>query len=245
MAKVLFLDESGTNTLEKIDPAYPMFVLGGVIVEQDYAYGEMTERVNEFKRRLLGRDDIVLHTADICRTRKGFESLKDPAFREHFYTELNTLMRSLEYMVVACAIKPYEHQQKYGSWAADPYMYSLEVLIERFCFEVGYNYRHGFIVAEKRNAVLDTQLDNAWTALLENGTTYRKGAEVAYRIADFCSRHKRDNIIGLQIADLVVTPIGRYLLGKPVQEDFRIVEDKFRRHPTTGSYQGRGLVILP
>ena len=32
--KVLFLDESGDHSLAKIDPQYPLFVLGGIIVAQ-------------------------------------------------------------------------------------------------------------------------------------------------------------------------------------------------------------------
>lgn len=34
------------------------------------------------------------------------------------------------------------------------------------------------------------------------------------------------------------------VLGKEPKEDFRIVEQKFRRNPH-GSYQGWGLVVLP
>jgi hypothetical protein len=37
--KVLFLDESGDHNLSVIDPQYPLFVLGGIIVDQDYAKG--------------------------------------------------------------------------------------------------------------------------------------------------------------------------------------------------------------
>lgn len=35
--KVLFLDESGDHNLTVIDPLYPVFVLGGVIMDRDYA----------------------------------------------------------------------------------------------------------------------------------------------------------------------------------------------------------------
>lgn len=47
--KIMFLDESGDHSLSKIDPQYPMFVLGGIIVEQDYAEGELTAQVRQFK----------------------------------------------------------------------------------------------------------------------------------------------------------------------------------------------------
>ncbi|MCP9453062.1 MAG: DUF3800 domain-containing protein [Nitrospira sp.] len=62
--KVLFLDESGDHNLAVIDPLYPLFVLGGVIVEQRYAEGPLEDELRDFKRRLFGRDDLVLHTAE-------------------------------------------------------------------------------------------------------------------------------------------------------------------------------------
>ncbi len=44
--KALFLDESGDQNLLVIDPQYPIFVLGGVILDKDYAKGELTARMN-------------------------------------------------------------------------------------------------------------------------------------------------------------------------------------------------------
>jgi hypothetical protein len=49
---------------------------------------------------------------------------------------------------------------------------------------------------------------------------------------------------GLQLADLVVSPIGRHLLGKPDNDDWRIVNSKLRRS-RAGKVEGYGLVVLP
>ena len=38
--KILYLDESGDHSLSVIDPQYPVFVLGGVIVDVGYAATE-------------------------------------------------------------------------------------------------------------------------------------------------------------------------------------------------------------
>jgi hypothetical protein len=46
------------------------------------------------------------------------------------------------------------------------------------------------------------------------------------------------------LADLVVSPIGRHVLGKAEKEDFRIVQRKFRTN-RAGEYRGYGLVVLP
>jgi hypothetical protein len=70
--KALFLDESGDHNLSAIDRQYPLFVLGGVIMDKDYAEGPLVEELNALKSQLFGRTDIVLHTADIARNRNGF-----------------------------------------------------------------------------------------------------------------------------------------------------------------------------
>lgn len=57
----------------------------------------------------LGRDDIILHTMNITRNRNGFEQLKDESSRNRFMAELNALMRSLDYTIVACTIRKDTH----------------------------------------------------------------------------------------------------------------------------------------
>ena len=242
--KVLFLDESGDHNLSVIDPQYPMFVLGGVIMEVDYAKGPLTDALNDFKRRMLGRTDIVLHTADIVRNRNGFERMKDPGYRAEFLEGLNEVMRRAEYRVVACTIHKTAHLSRYGLAAVDPYMLSLDILVERFSLDVGNVTRGGIIVAEKRGPVLDPGLELAWLNLKINGTRYVQAHDIDNRIGGLLLRAKSDNIAGLQLADLVVSPVGRKVLGKPVKEDWRIVESKFRRS-RDGRVDGFGLIQLP
>lgn len=242
--KVLFLDESGDHNLRIVDPQYPLFVLGGVIVEQSYAEGEMAERVSAFKRELFGRDDMVLHTADITRNRNGFERLKDAAFRQRFYESLNGLMRDLKYTVVACAIRKDDHLARYGVAALDPYLLSLDILVERFAMDIGNVEAGGLIVAERRDATLDHQLELAWLNLKIQGTRFMQAKQIERRIVALNLRDKSSNLAGLQLADLVVTPIGRAILGKSIKEDYRVIEQHFRRSPG-GRVEGYGLVVLP
>lgn len=223
MMKLLFVDESGDHSLSVIDPQYPIFVLGGIIVEKHYADGELTRQLDDFKQRLFGTTEIVLHTADITRNRNGFERMKEPAFRERFYADLNVLMATLDYKVVACAIRKDEHLARYGVAALDPYLLSLETLVERFCFAIGTLSDGGVIVAEKRDPTLDQTLELAWLNLKIQGTRYLQGKVIADRIIGLNLRAKQDNIAGLQLADLVVSPIGRHILGKPDKADWRIV----------------------
>lgn len=242
--KVLFLDESGDHNLSLIDPQYPIFVLGGVMVEHEYAEGALVEALNAFKMDMFGRQDLILHTADIARNRNGFERLKDAGFRHAFMVRLNALMSDLQYSVVACAIRKDAHLSRYGLAAVDPYLLSLDIVIERFCFEIGKAPSGGIVIAERRGATLDRELELAWLNLKIQGTKYVKANDLAERISGFNLRRKSDNIAGLQLADLVVSPIGRHLLGKTDKQDWRIVESKLRRDKR-GNPEGHGLVVLP
>jgi hypothetical protein len=59
-------------------------------------------------------------------------------------------------------------------------------------------------------------------------------------------KDKKPNIAGMQLADLVVTPVGRGVLRLPTKADEvkrLIVKNKFRR--VRGKHRGYGLVVLP
>jgi hypothetical protein len=123
-------------------------------------------------------------------------------------------------------------------------MLSLDVLVERFCFDIGNARGGGVIIAEKRDPSLDRELELAWLNLKIRGTRYIRARDIDDRIVGLNLRAKGDNIAGLQLADLVVSPIGRHVLGKADKEDWSIVEAKFRRSPD-GRIEGYGLVVLP
>jgi len=99
----------------------------------------------------------VQHTADIARDRNGFDGLRDPAARARFYAETNRLIASLDFSVVACAILKEEHLARHGPLAIDPYMLSLGVLVERFCFTIARDEPPGAIVVGRRGRQLDRE----------------------------------------------------------------------------------------
>lgn len=223
--KKLFLDESGDHNLIKIDMQYPIFVLGGVIIDDSYM-PILNEKVDNFKDKLFGTKDIILHTADISRNKNGFENLKDTPFRTRFFEELNILMSELEYSIVACVIKKDEHIKQYSETALDPYILSLNVIIEKFCLYLKSNKEQGTIVAEKRDRTLDHELELSWLDLKIRGTKHLKGSVIEDTITSLATEHKNLNNNALQLADLIVSPIGRYVLGKKLKKDFDVIKSK-------------------
>ena len=222
----LFLDESGDHSLAHIDAGYPVFVLGGILVADDSALEDIERAVTAFKRDFFGNADIVLHRADITRNRRGFESLADPGTRDGFHRRLNALLAALEFSVIACVIRKRALLERHGALAVDPYMLSLGIVVER------------------RNERLDRELTIAWDVLRLNGTRYVRSEVLRRRIAAFEFATKATGGAGLEIADLVVTPLGRWIAGMPPKPDLDIVRSKLRRGPN-GDWEGAGLVVLP
>ena len=242
--KVLFLDESGDHNLTVIDRNYPVFVLGGVIINKGYAEGPLAEAFDQFKHEMFGRTDIVLHTADIVRNKNGFEKLRDLEFRTRFFDGLNSLMRELSYEAVACAFHKGDYLERYGRNAIDPYHLGLRVMVELLCDVAGAATRRGVIIAEKRGYSLDQEVDDTWRVLSTRGSRYAEAEVIQESIHSLELRDKRDNIAGLQLADLIVSPIGRHILGKPDRDDWKIVEKKLRRG-SNGCINNYGLFIFP
>ncbi len=207
--KILFLDESGDTNLRNVNPAYPVFVLGGIIVDEEHYETKIIPAVNDLKQMLFGRTDIILHTADLNRNCDGFEGLIDTNFRQKFYQALNCLMQTIEYEIVACVIYKNRHVGKYTDNARDLYELSLDILVERFVYALKEAKTQGKIIAEKRNSYQDKLLMEAWQNYLCGKGIYCLPETQIFSLIDRGLKlvDKKDNIAGLQIADLVVTPL--------------------------------------
>ena len=68
---------------------------------------------------------------------------------------------------------------------------------------------------------------------LEVGTRFVKAKNIKKRIKAFELVDKKDQGSGIELADLIVSPIGRYVLGKRVREGheilYSVVKEKFRK----------------
>jgi hypothetical protein len=237
----LFLDESGDHSLDKIDPQYPVFVLGGALIS-DQEYQIVDAQWKTMKSDLFGTDEIIIHTADMSRNKNGFQRMKETDFRERVYKTINENMASLPYTALGCVVKKDEHMERYGLAAVDPYHLSLQVIVERAFYALG---RQGelHIVAESRNQHLDQLLEIAFLNLKVQGTRFIASVDLQKVSPKLHIREKAKNISGLQLADLLVSPMGRYVLGKRAHADWGIIEEKLYRHRE--KWEGAGLVVLP
>ncbi|MDR1361536.1 MAG: DUF3800 domain-containing protein [Rickettsiales bacterium] len=242
--KILYLDESGSSNLENLDKNYPIFILGGVLVdENDLKYNQ--NLINELKRKYFNTTDVILHWTDINHHKKEFSILKNPKIRAEFSSDIDKLIMQLKIQVIACIIKKEKWLEKYDWHTTDPYEYSLTILIDRIIPAVEFAEKIN-IFAESREKILDKPIIKAFKNIQNCGTRFNSPEKVKVKIKklEFCK--KSDNIYGLQIADLVLSPIGRDYLKKPSEDytpDCKTVINKCMNK--SGKIDGVGIIKLP
>ncbi|MDR1027410.1 MAG: DUF3800 domain-containing protein [Rickettsiales bacterium] len=242
MSKILYLDESGTSNLKKIDVNYPIFMLGGIIIDQDdLAFNE--NLINELKLKHWSHTGVILHSSEIVHRRGDFAFLNQPEKWREFLSDMNSLMKELKYQVVACIIDIRKLSAKYGKRAFDPYEYALRIIIERFIYSMA-RFEQGSIFAESRGKPLDTQISQAFDAIKETGNgCFIDSEEICAKIQSFAIKQKSENLAGLQLADLALPPLGRRYLDKGSKKDYEIILEKCLSKG--GKTDGYGIVILP
>lgn len=238
--KILYLDESGINNVNNIDLNYPIFMLGGVIVDsKNCKYNKSL--MDKFKS-LFGLESVILHSSEIQHKKNGFSVLKDENINRRFVFKLNTLMKKLKYQVIVCLIDLKKYSKSHKNTSFDLYYYALTILIEKFIYELE-NDETGFVFVEGRNKVQNKQIMNVFDKLKINGTKFIRGNEIKRKIRRFQIIPKNANYTGLQIADLVLSPIGRHYLNKKTYEDFDIVYSKCLSK--NGNVENIGITIVP
>ena len=239
----MFLDECGDQNLANFDPSFPVFTLCGILISEN-DYNEMGAKIIKMKRKYWEGKKVILHSRDIRKCEKGFEILFDLDIKKSFYEDINSIMKDSIYTIVSCSILKEPYIRKYGR-LGDVYGLSLSYIIERTIFFLDSRNIHGielYTYAEKRGKKEDTALLNYYNEILDRGTYFVEPPRIKTYFKSFEFKDKKENIIGLQIADLAAYPITRYVLDEClVNNAFDILEPKIY----TQKGKRHGLKIFP
>jgi hypothetical protein len=237
-----FIDESGDHVLDpaRMDDESNVFVLAAVLFESN-KYESFDEQFKNLKTSYFGDSQIILHTKEMTRPArsKDIRNLKfhDPNFRRDFYLEVNALVESIDCKIVACAIRKNLLLLQYGEHADDPYLFCFDNLLNRILFESSGEVK---IFPEQRRGGEDNKLEIAFLNAKLSGTKFIRGHVIKLRISEFRIMDKKTNSSGLQLADLIVTPIARNILNKPSRLGnevlYSVVKEKIPK---------RGLTVFP
>lgn len=231
---IVFVDESGSPTLNPLDPHYPIFVLVFCVVEKATYADRIQPSIKRLKFDFFGHDMAVLHAHDIRKPKGDFTFLLNPVLRERFLARIDEVVRDAEMHLVVHIIDKPKLIAKYAK-PFDPYHIALRMCLEQlssFLKERGQAGRLTHVIAESRGKAEDQRLELEFLRILDPGHDW--GMAGRFRIQDtpFALRFvdKKINSAGLQLADLTGQPIGRNYL-KPDQPNhaFDLLRSKVLR----------------
>lgn len=246
MEYTCFIDESGDHGLSYIDKNFPLFLLSACLFRNDELH-DIEVQFNKFKQKFFKTTYVILHSRDIRKCNGAFQILFDNEVKKEFYLELNEIMKSVKYIIIASGIHKEKHIIKYGKSAKDPYALSLSFVLERLIFYLDDIDKSGkiHIVAESRGKKEDAMLISQARSIVDRGTYHVSRERMLSRIKKFNFCTKQDNDIGTQIADLSAYPLARHIIfPQEPYPAFDIIKSKIYCDKK-GNYDGWGLKIFP
>ncbi len=227
---IAFLDECGDHSLDKIDHDFPVFLLALLVVERKHYAEEIIPRIGQLKLKYWNHEGVNLHSRDIRKAYGAFSFMLVPEKRNAFIQELTGIMCCMEYTLFISAIDKQKHKAKYGANAYNPYNMALKLNLERVMDLMALNGETELpVIAEARGKSEDNMLEIEFLRLMSSGTEYI--SKLSRLACPLVFRNKRDNVAGIQLADLCAHPCARHIL-KPEQPNqaYDIVEKHIYRH---------------
>lgn len=211
---VAFFDECGDHSMEKIDKDFPLFVLALVVMERAAYRDQALAEFNRFKLRYFNHEGINLHSRDIRLATGPFSLLLNPTVRPQFMAGLSDTMERLPFTLFISAIHKQAHQQQRGGDAENPYELALAFTLERLVhFLDAAGETHLPIVAEARGKREDNSLEKVFYRIMARGTETVNAEQFKRLDCPLSFQSKKNNIIGVQIADLCAHPCARHILN--------------------------------
>lgn len=238
---IIYIDESGDHALDRIDPDYPVFVLAFCIFNKAEYSAVVSPALQQLKFKYFGHDAVIFHERDIRKALGKFAILLNRTIRTAFMEDVNALIRDLPVTLIAVVIDKSRLTATYVD-PTNPYHLALEFGLERVARALEARGEMGcktHLIFESRGNKENNDLELAFRRVMaSNGICGRHGFEMEMAF-------KATNAAGLQIADLMARPIGRYIIdgpGKP-NRAFDLLRPKFRVGPW--GIRGFGLKIFP
>lgn len=259
----IYIDEVGNHdmsfhTVTNLNQRY--LTLFGVIVERDYMLHTLQPAFNEIKRAFFQHDPdipIIFHRKDMVKKRDVFRKLWEKEVCDLFDQQMLQAYEQWLYTALGVTIDKKQHLALYGEWYKEPYEYCLQVLVERYILFLKQNQARGDVMIEARGKREDKILKQAYSNFFLAGSGYISAQTWQKHLTtkQIKINPKRDNVCGLQLADLLAHAAHYDILqayghveqqkapyGRKIAKILR--QSKYHRSQT-GQIKGYGMKLLP
>ncbi len=216
----MYIDEVGNSDLNSSDnPLHRFLSLTGVIIDLEYVRDKLFPEMEGLKAKFFNYhpdEPLIFHRKELVNAKRPFDALRREETKKAFDSDLLSLLRQWDYIVITVCLDKKSHKDTYQVWRYDPYHYCLAILLERFSFFLSAKNTHGDVMAESRGGKEDKRLKASFLKLWNEGTQFilPDAFQEVLTSKQLKVKPKANNISGLQLADLVAHPSRNEILNE-------------------------------
>lgn len=218
----MFVDESGVANIQ----TDTHFSVVGVIFKSDYAYSHsntkvptLRQQLEEFRNECFDDRNKQLHLLDILKREKEFTKQKVTSAQvNHFFHRLPDFLQGIEFTIISVTVDK-KNLKKLHPEHKEPYTIAFYHIMKSFYAFLSKesNVDSAGIVVESRDDHQNFIIQKAFFEIISMGTLHLEFKEqTRSKIRTFLFAKKTDPVYqyGLEIADLLCSPISRVRIGK-------------------------------
>lgn len=265
----LYLDESETANVNKETGKREnsLFVIAGIICKNEYHDSILKKKVERIKESIWNKcendenyHEKILHELEMSKAiRKQKNQLKNSynfVFKnKHIYNfaydMLTEIISSGEIVILAVCIDNDRLNENYDiTKLNDRFQIAMNMIIENYFHFLNLVNGIGYICYESLPENQNERIRKRFMGIKYNGTMFYPAKNINSRIKELEFRNKKDNIIGLQLADFIPNAVGRHVLKKQYNNNkernisYDVIESKMY-DGGNGNIDKFGLKIIP
>lgn len=259
----IYVDEVGNhdmNSMVVTTTNQQFLTLFGVVVERKQMLNVIQPEMDTIKRQYFQTDPdepVIFHRKDIVKMTGQFRSLWDTQKRKQFGDTMLNVYARWQYATIGVTIDKKAHLMQYGEWYRPPYVYCLQVLMEQYVLFLKGKKATGDAMIEARGKKEDQELAEAYSKFFLAGSEYVSANtwQTHLTTQNLKINPKRDNIAGLQLADMLAHSAHYHILqeygyvkvqtAEYGQEIAKILQQEKYHRSSQGKIKGFGMKMLP
>ena len=204
---ILFLDEANVTSTN------PYFCLGGIIIKRSVYENELIPKINQLKIKHFGHTSVLFHYTDMKKNKGEFDIFRDGAKRSAFWNEFNAELQSVEFTTIGTYLKYDEYVKAYTPPKNRHYQVAFIQLINNYIRFLELHKARGNVIFESRQWKENADIQEVFYHIIHEGTNMYTPEICAKYLSTIGFIVKKDNCIGLQIADFAPDSFMRNVNG--------------------------------
>ncbi len=191
----------------------PYFCLAGIIVKRDDYEKILITSINSLKEKYFSKTSVIFHYTEMKKNVGEFSMFKDGETRNAFWKDFISSVSATDFTTIGVYFNEVDFKTAYKVKHNKHYNYAFTNLMNTYITFLKENDGMGAIVFESRQWQENAEIQDTFMHILECGTDLFSSEECKKYLSTLGFFTKKDNCIGLQVADFVPDSFVRELNG--------------------------------